>query len=397
MNSGFFDPHNHVPEVSPDDGWGDAEGFNQTPTAASLLPPRRVIADRPPENPAEPEVGLRIEADVTRLETPDSAQQIEIQELGSEVVRLDQMMPAPSKVERQIKFQQRPASDPARKRIGHHWGIGQQHSVRWIIGSGLGIAGIVTASLFLLPIINAPNLARAGPRQEVLIEDEIDGAEAMNLMLTKQTEASQIFHAFATASQVDEILFIVRDGAALEPVIRSRWQPIPVPKQWSPSNTSVWGVRPIHDRPCGVLQGNFPDGSEFTAYFTNDGNRLLLDWKATTGFGTATYTQLKQGEGEATEIRGEIYSADYYSAVWPEADYQSYRLNSPDRQSTVWCYARRGDAADAKLGPIFRKGEIIGEAEASRKVTLRLERGPADALPNQWLIGELLHVEWVSQ
>jgi hypothetical protein len=144
------------------------------------------------------------------------------------------------------------------------------------------------------------------------------------------------------------------------------------------------------------LEGDLPDHRKFAAYFTWQGGRLLMDWKATVAFGTATFEQLAEGKGDASEIRGEIAASDYYSAFWPEAEYRSYRLTSPDQESSIWCYVRRGDAAEGVVAPLFNRGVIIGESQSSRKITLRLVRGSPESLPNQWLIGEMLHVDWAT-
>ncbi|MEY3897606.1 MAG: hypothetical protein RLZZ214_3127, partial [Verrucomicrobiota bacterium] len=41
-------------------------------------------------------------------------------------------------------------------------------------------------------------------------------------------------------------------------------------------------------------------------------------------------------------------------------------------------------------------GEIIGESKSIQKATLRLTRGPDGSIPNQWLIRELLHIDWAT-
>jgi hypothetical protein len=139
-----------------------------------------------------------------------------------------------------------------------------------------------------------------------------------------------------------------------------------------------------------------PDGSKFAAYFTNDDNRLLLDWKATSSFSTASFEQLSNNQGDASEIRGQISAADFYSATWPEAEYQCYRLVSPDEKTAIWCYARRGSAAANHSTALFQGGEIVQDAQTSRSITLQLERGPSEAQPNQWLIGKVLQIDAVT-
>jgi hypothetical protein len=164
----------------------------------------------------------------------------------------------------------------------------------------------------------------------------------------------------------------------------------------NPSPDPVWTVEEVGGRSCGLLEGTFPDHSAFLAYFINDNGRLLLDWKATGAFGTATFAELEKNEGDGSEIRGEISSAEYYGSVWREAAYQSYRFISSDHETGIWVYARRGGDAEAALSPLLGKGEIIQDAPNAQKVTLCLERGPVGSLSNQWLVREMLHKGWVA-
>lgn len=404
MNSSLSDPNNHVPEVSPDDDWGDVEGsVPKSATPATILPPRRTVADRStaasaPSSESD-RTGLRIESNLRRVDSPEATPRLEVQELGSSIVRLDQMAQAPPKVPRQITFHERPAQDPSQKKDveSASWGITRQLPRLWVFAAGIVITAIIVVAMALLPSINAHNRSKSNDRQiERSAEEKFESVEALNLMLTKQPEALQIFHVYATANHADEVIPVIRNGKALEETFRSHWHPSGISKQWSPSSDSSWSLEKIGGHPCGKLEGFLPDQSKFTAYFTNDGNRLLLDWKATTAFCTATFGQLKKGEGDPTEIRGELSPGDFYSTVWPETDYHNYRLVSPDGETIIWCYARRVEAAEQAISPLFEKGAIIEESQDSKKITLRLQRGPDGALPNQWLIGDMLHIDWLT-
>jgi hypothetical protein len=134
----------------------------------------------------------------------------------------------------------------------------------------------------------------------------------------------------------------------------------------------------------------------FTAYLTSEHDQLQLDWKATTGYGTATFAQLESGNCDASEIRGVITFSDYYTSTFPEFDYQSFRLSSPDEKSALWCYTPRNSEVFANLSKELEPGSIDTDSKGPKKVTLRLERGPEGSLPNQWVIGGLLHFDWLS-
>ena len=402
MNPALLDPNNHVPEVSPDDGWGDAEGVipDATAGAAHVLPPRRSVVDRSPTAAVEHGLtGLRIDSNLTREASSGAPQRLEVQEISGTIVRLDPQASAPPKVPRQITFHERPAGVPGGKKPADEslqWGLTRRRPTRWILGAGAAVAIIVVLGMMVLPSINEPNTARAVPDAKPVVEEKIEGIEAMNLMFSKQPEAERIFRAYATASEVEEIVPLVRDGISLKATLLANWRPLEIYKTGEPAADTRWVVFRLTDGHGGSLQGTFQDHSKFSAYFINDGNELRLDWKATSGFGTATFAQLENSQGDPGEIRGELSSAEYYNAIFPEATYQSYRLISPDGEIVIWCYARRDEAAGQVTAPLLHQHDVRGEFQSSRKVTLRLAPAPPGALPNQWLIGELLHLDWVT-
>lgn len=402
MNPPLIDPNNHVPAVSPDDGWDDAEDFMlEANTRPAALPPWRNAGERA-EIAVVEEAGLRIDSKLGREPHTNSSPRLEVQEITGTVVRLEQALPSPLKVTALLKFHERPVREKNAKNPGgegQDWGHASRYPMRWLLGAGGGVGAVVILAMILLPIINAPDKPRTNPNDRTLIvqiEEKIAGIDALNLLLTKQPEATQIYRAYAHARRIDEIMPLLRDGKNLQEILRRYWQPLGLAISWMPAADAEWIVSEMGGHPCAQLAGGLPDGSKFTAYFTNDGNRLLMDWKPTAGFGTASFEQLAQNRGDASEIRGIISIAEYYTASWSEADYQSYRLVSPDGRTIIWCYALRDSLAAGVIAEKFFKGDILDEARSSQKITLRLEHGPAGALANQWLIGEMLHIDWLT-
>ena len=403
MNPIVPDPHHPVPEFSPEDGWEDtARPTTGSPPPANVLPPRRTAADASTSSTESASSGLRIDSHLLRTQPTESAQRLEVQELKSTVVRLDQMAPTPAKVARQVTFHERPVHEKNQSSSSGEssaWGTTRQLSKLWMIGAGGGILAIIILVLALLPVINSRNTKKTSGRStdaKPLVEEKVESADGLDIMLTKQAEAMQLFRAYLTATRVEDVIPLVRDGKALEETLRSHWRPTGIPSRWAPSSDCTWTLKKIGDHSCGFLIGILPDQSPFFAYFTNDGNRLLLDWKATTAFSTATFPELEKNAGDPTEIRGEIVLAPFYTATWPETEYQSFRLTSPDHQDIIWCYSRRKDPPHLALGEFFRRDLILAQPTDSWKITLRLTRGPEDALPNQWLIGEMLHIDWLT-
>ncbi len=401
MNSSSPDPTPPVPEdVSADGRDHSDESAAEIPhSSAVVLPPRRSARDLPDSHsPKGGRVGLWIEPNVKRGETSNSSR-LKVQEIRGDVVRLDPAVPNSPKPHRKTTFHKRPTRSKSSKKShgeGASWGKAHHHSTRWLLGSGAAVIGIIIAAMWLLPAINAPDAQRSGAPPKVAAPKGAKDDRLLHGLLDKQPEALRIFHSYITASHVDEIVPLIRNGARMTELLRKNWKPSSIPKSWTPAADSNWAVAGHGGLAYGILQGALPDGSKFTAYFSHESDRLLLDWKATAAYGSATFAELAKNQGNPAEVRGVISRADFYTATWPEAEYQSYRLLSINEETTIWCYARRGSAANEAITPHFRKNSITGEVYDSRKITLQLERGPEGALPNQWLIGEMLYLDWVA-
>ena len=397
------DPNNQSPEVSPADEWGDLEDLEDLPDrevpAMNILPARRVVGSRPTET-RHLEAGLRIESKLPQNFPADPSLRLEVQEVNREVIRLEQEVKSTFKLDRQPTLQEKVQSakeGEVQNDEGNQNDTIQQLPKLWIFGMIATVALLVIAGLLLLPLINSTNAPRIRSNPAVLSiveEEKIEVSEVMNRLLEKQPEALQVFRSYAQAAHQDDVIPLIVDGRSLRDTLQQHWSPLGVPKDWAPASESTWGVFDSGNKAYGLLEGKLPDQSQFTAYFSYEGDRLLLDWKATTAFGTTPFRQLNKGTGDASEIRGVLSSDEFYSAAFPEADYQSYRLTSPNEEFTIWCYAPRGQPAYSALSPLFTSGELSGEKQADRKVTLRLVRSPAETLPNQWIIGELLRIDW---
>lgn len=407
MNPSQSDLTDHVLEKSPDgcwDVWDEAEDALQEGLVATVvLPARRTVNDPSPGRQSR-EVGFRIEAipTPTRSDAPEAVMRLEVHQIGNSVVRLDPSEPAPAKVERQYTFHEKPAKEKrgeSEDGEGREWGKVHRHPIRWMVGMGVSVTVLVVATLMLLPVINSTNAPANTLVEGTLREDDqekIEGVDEVERLLTLQPEALQIFRAYAQASLIEEIVPLIKGGSAMEETLRNHWEPLRMPSSWAPAADAAWGIQTLSGRAYGILEGALPDEKNFAAYFTEVDGRLVMDWKATVAFGTAPFATLAEGRGDASEIRGEISPAEYYTAAWPEDQYRSFRLTSPDRQMSIWCYVHIGSTAEMELAPLVSPGEILEDSQISRKITLRLVRGAPESLPNQWLIGEMLQTDWVS-
>lgn len=398
MDTRLIDPNNHAPDVSPDDVWGDASS-----ATATVLPPKRTKTEASPAAaPGKSTEGLRIGAETPRRPTSDSTVQLEVQELQRGVVRLDPEVPLPSKVPRQVAFLERPVENrttASRTDVSREWGRSRKQSIHWIVGTGAGVASLVIVAMMMLPSINQSNAARPGAAQDGLVvenEEPLEGIDAWNELFALEPEARQAFQTYASAPLVEDFLPLIRNADVLEPVIRQSPHSALVAKPWETPRDAIWTVLESNGFLYGLLEGSLPDHSSFSAYLMLSEGQLLLDWKATTAYGTASFDDLERNEGDPGEIRARIIPSGFYTTTFPEDEFQSFQLVSPDNEKSIWCYARRKDSSAGALAGLFQNGEILKSAPELVKVTLRLERGPAGSLPNQWLVKTLLHRDWIS-
>jgi hypothetical protein len=416
MSPVFTDPNNHAPAVTADDGWGDVEGYLTGPNTFEEMveyfqeetPPMLPLAEIPPKRTKEPpfnlvappkEAGLLIEPQFHRYPQEEMDSSITVEDFDRSIVRLAPEMPSAQKAPRQIAFQERlPRTKRDRRLRGesNEWGKASRSSMRWIVGVFVAIAGIVIISLGVLPMINEVNASRP-PHEELVVEKDDISEEIVGLkeMFTRKSEATQIFMNFVSAKAADEILPWVRNREKVKELIRSKpWVPL-APTDWNPPGDFNWQAYQENCQPIGILESPLPYFTCPAFFFVMTDGKLQLDWKASTGYGTAGFTDLAKGVGDGSEIRAIISKSDFYTNAFPEAAYKSYQLFSPDEEVSIWVYSRRGEPADSELGRLLDKGAIIDEAPDRIKLTLRLSRSVDGGLPNQWLVEEILHNDWI--
>jgi hypothetical protein len=402
MPSHQYDPSAKMPEVASGDSWGDPEDDlpNQTIRPATLPQKRQRVDHSANDDPAAK--GILIEPSPTSVFVLNPQDRLHIREISSEITRLVPEDEPATKVVRQYTFREKPAVlSPKEISIQREegWGRVSKNTKKWVIGIGLTTFALVTFSLLSLPKLNSKNAPRLDAKSGAyVVEDNNDRLDNKTLKnwQNRKTEVMSTFSYYARATTLDELFPLVVENSASREALRDHWRPLDLPENYFPSKDSPWNTVLLDGQLVGLLEGTFPNGSPFEAYFVNQGDRLKIDWKATSVFGTANFKQLRDGIGDGSEIRGTITNSSFYTAIWPEADFQSYCLTYPGVEISIWCYARRGDASFQALAPVFSKGLIIDNSSNSQNVTLNLVRGASSALPNQWLIREILHLNWLT-
>ena len=276
-------------------------------------------------------------------------------------------------------------------------------SMLWMGVTGVGVIALVVAAVVLSQRISKKS--RGGEESMYsklapIAKEAPDSAEDLQMleMLTNsQGEAKAIFAGYATAktpADFQDSVYRAEDNAE---AIALRWEPLGMKAGWIPGDNAAWTILEGDGMRYGVLEGTLSDFTRFRAYFRRDGDELKMDWKATSGFGTAEFEELKEGAGDGSEIRAWISHADFYTFALPEGDFRSFRLMSPDGQANLWGYTKVGGELDGKLLALFVPSQITGETQTDAAVVLGLQPGPEESLPNQWMISRLVRLSWLDE
>lgn len=227
--------------------------------------------------------------------------------------------------------------------------------------------------------------------------EETDDLELLEILTNSQQEAKKMYGIFATAATPADLSEFLFNKDQVLPIIEKRWKPLGVKEGWVPGDQAVWTVLDRNGQRYGVLKGSHPDFTGFYAFFRKEGDGLKLDWKATVGYGTSIFDELKTGAGDSAEIRTTISLADFYTFALPEENFRSFRLMSPDGNTNLWAYTERDSELDQTLMKLYTPSQITGEAQTEVQVVLRMEPGPENGLKNQWLIRDLTRLSWLDE
>ncbi|HVJ46505.1 MAG TPA: hypothetical protein VM511_08990, partial [Luteolibacter sp.] len=404
--SALEDPRNHVPEVSEGDDWSDGEGV-------TILPKKRQSDEKPAgfhAPVADEEKGIEIGVKVIERPEPteakSGAKRLEVQEHVPKLLAPDAPPPPPKIVPKQVI--ERPEGEVApapgerftRSAESEAWGTEKAIPTRWIVISVASIAVFVLAGVLVLPHIgwDREKSTRLNySRLEVFDEGpKAASTDEMNLTEGIEEKAKKIVEAFVTATKVEDVLPLVRDRERLEPVIRQHWKPMEAGAHWLVPDNSEWSIRKSEKREYGYLAGMLPDITPFRFYIVQQGDKALLDWEASTGYSETPFAELVKGKGNGGVTRCFLSPGDLYGFSMPEAEYQCFRLGSPDAENAAWGYVRRDSPLFEKITSLFMQGAIPREILSEYPLTLTLGKAPEDSLPNQWLITEMLHMEWIT-
>ncbi|MEI7954308.1 MAG: hypothetical protein WCJ66_03980 [Verrucomicrobiota bacterium] len=404
MATNLHDPNNHAPPVAADDVWDDGAGWSRQShdTGAGVLPRKRQRVWQAPTSSESSNTvisGLRINVESVARPTAASSPSLSIKEYGGEVFRLEQpLAEAPFQAAIVIPAMTLSAPQDPSELEGESkdWGKARQHPLRWLVIAGMGVGGVLVAALATQELLLSPKSKTLSNPLELVQEEKVEEMQGFEPDGPCEENARSLLAAYAKATTPEAVLPLIRNSTRLSPRLTQNWHPWLAPAEWFPSRNAAWEVSAEGGVCHGRLSGSKPNFAPYRAYFVREGESLRIDWEATEGISDAPFTSLARGIGAGGVVRCHATPENFYSLTFPEEQYRSYKLLAADLEQVVWGYVKLENPSAAALLKVFEAAKNEDDAPADRPMTLRLAPAPAGAQKNQWIIGELLHIEWVS-
>jgi len=313
--------------------------------------------------------------------------------------------PTPAAVARQdtLPVMQRRERGVGREvQLAGKWGQKRAASHRWILWAGAAVVVVIVTGLAIQPYLsgNGKNERNTLDQRFEVVEDVVNPDDPTVYFSQNQgeivREMQATLTAYAHAKTLDEAGPLIRDSARLMPDLKKKWKAWDTPPDWEPDVSDGPGFDSVGRRPYGIINGTGPDFSPFHLFFVREGDHMLVDWEASTAQGTHTFAKLKDPTVAEAVLRVTISPTAFYSPVYPETGFRSYRIADPNGDSSMWVYAPLDSLAAQTLDEMFRAGTILAAEAGEKLVRIRIRRGPEGSLPNQWLLADVLHKGWVA-
>lgn len=416
MNPDKEDPNNHVPAVTPDDDW---DGLDVEQVFDAQLPPRRTDAGKIPKT----------DVNLTGFKSIEPARHTggggSASEDGSvkTSVSINMKVHAEREAAEKENFQPTLAMEdmlpegsagqvirkpvvPSRFKAGERddWGtVHKKGSSRWMLYVAGAVVLLVALTLAVSQIgRKKPARAESAVRNQDRTQADDSKVSAADLGLLGQLaksnwEAIEIYSTYAQAREVGDFSDLIYLGERHSAQISKAWKPVGAQSGWKPSDTAVWKTLKFGTIDCAELRGTNPDFSKFTAVFRYEDTRMKMDWKATVGYGSADFEELKTGVGDGSEIRGWIEKSNFYTQALPEDKYRSLIVRSPGKDLSIWAYTEIGSEVDEQVEGLFSISPVTGQYQTEAKVILNLHKGDREILPRQWMVKGLIASNWLDQ
>lgn len=278
----------------------------------------------------------------------------------------------------------------------------KSHSHAWLWLTGALIALALIATLIFLPRITgrAGKKPAASPpaaaREEIPVSTDDAISRQMISLLQQDGAARELFLRYATAPDNAAVLPLVFRRETAAPLLEKSPHTAQAPAGWKPT-FAKYAVIAVGTRAVSTLACRLPDGTPILVVFQSTPDGLRIDWEGTTGYSSAPFSDLFDGSGDASCVRGILKPGRLYSAAFPEETFACYTLGSPDGAEFIWLYLRRDTPLAAEISRTITPTRLLPASSPSGRVTLALARPDSpDARKNQWIIKSLIATDWAQ-
>ena len=201
--------------------------------------------------------------------------------------------------------------------------------------------------------------------------------------------AEPLARKFLAASTVEQLLPLIRNPDTAEARMRSFYpEGKPVPVGISKFNVTGEVATNGDFKSVEILTDNF-DNKRLV--FVNVAGDLKIDWESWVGWSEMPWAEFRSSKPDSARIfRVNLSPVDYYNFDFlDETKWQSYRLVSPDQESSLYGYVERGGELDKRIRP--------GPDSSSIPLTLKLKFPKGTLSNDQVEIESVVSDSWVEE
>lgn len=266
----------------------------------------------------------------------------------------------------------------------------ENKQMKWMLIGGVGLFTLLVAGIVLAlhkgPQVESQPSTAVQPEEPVVAKVlvPVTAARSENTIMA---EAEPLVTKFLNATQVDEILPLVRDVKINEARIRQYY---PDGKIAAPGIAKFNTTGRLTPQGQAWLLGvRTRDQDEKFVSLLDTPEGLKVDWESWVGWSDIPWDQFMATKPTISHLfRVKLSPVEYYNFGFSDDQkWQSCRLESPDGENSIYGYVEKGSLLDKQI-----------RASKDTKfalLVLRLKYPPNVSSPNQVLIERLVSDSWV--
>ncbi|MEN8695534.1 MAG: hypothetical protein ACN4GG_04725 [Akkermansiaceae bacterium] len=221
-------------------------------------------------------------------------------------------------------------------------------------------------------------------------------------------EARDILKAINEADSPSDITKFLRPSPNREknPVDLAKWD---VPVIINSSSDTPWSL------PVVVAEGDTSanargvlslalkreDQEKIAAFFVYEGDKLLLDWDATTGWCEIPWSEIRAAKPRKAKIlRARILKKAGYDAIKGDVSQSGYLLSSDDGSQFIFGFipldSDENQKNDKALRDLLNYGQLTTKLKGNLRVTVKVRYGDKSGRGDRFEIVDYLHEGWVK-